>query len=71
MQCFFLISKGFNQALVSLYQPHLSLRWFWLELKANLYTRLEEFQLFCLYNIINVKILQHSYQFKNITSNNV
>ena len=71
MQCFFLISEGFNQALVSLYQHRLSLRWFWLELKANLYTRLEEFQLFCLYNIINVKILQHSYQFKNITSNNV
>ena len=46
------ISQWFNQALVSLYQPHLSLRWFWMEFKAILGSLWSSMLLIlCLYNM--------------------
>ena len=48
---FSLISQQFNQALVSLYQPYLSLSWFWMELKASLGSLWSSMLLIlCLYN---------------------
>ena len=49
------ISQWFNQALVSLYQPHLSFRWFWMEFKAILGSLWSPMLLIlCLYNRILV-----------------